>query len=156
MGRQLVYRPGSYYVTDDRTGFPQRSERTRKEWNGLRVDETVWEPRQPQDLVRGVKDQQSVPDARPLAPNVFVGPVFTQMEAAAVVGQTLIEVGSTFRFAPGSSMSVMLDNGENFTTTVDSVGAGTITMTDGLPYTAASGNNVTSNTSRVPAGQAVP
>lgn len=29
MGRKLHYKPGSFYRTDDRTGFPQRAERTR-------------------------------------------------------------------------------------------------------------------------------
>ena len=72
MGRKLHYKAGSFYRTDDRTGFPQRAERTRREWTGLIVDENVWEPRQPQDFVRGVADDQSVPEARPRAPATFV------------------------------------------------------------------------------------
>lgn len=86
MGRKLFYKPGSFYRVDDRTGFPQRAERTRRQWNDLIVDERVWEPRQPQDLVKGVVDKQSVPDARPLAPNVFVGPIYLQMTAGSGPG----------------------------------------------------------------------
>lgn len=45
---------------------------TRKEWNGLRVWVGVYEPRQPQDYVRGRKDDMRVPDARPRQPDVFL------------------------------------------------------------------------------------
>lgn len=125
MGRKLHYQPGSYYVTDDRTGFPQRSGRTRKEWTGLRVDEKVWEPRQPQDLVKGVKDNQSVPDARPLGPAQYVGPISVQTTADAVIGQTVIPVQSTFGFYDGAKIGCMTDydGGTVFFTTVESFGA---------------------------------
>ena len=72
MGRDRHYVPGSFYRVDDRTGFPTRSYRTRKEWNNLIVSERVWEARQPQDFVKGVKDDQTVPQARPLSPNTFI------------------------------------------------------------------------------------
>lgn len=154
MGRDLHYQPGSFYRVDDRTGFPQRADRTRKEWTGLIVDEGVYEARQPQDLVRGVKDQQNVPEARPLAPNVFVGPTFVQTAEAAVVGQTVLEVMSTAGFFSGCSVSCMLDSGVNFNTTLATApGAGTITLAQPLPYSMASGNLVTNNTERVPANQ---
>ena len=64
MGRKLHYKPGSYYVTDDRTGFPQRADKTRKEWTGLRVDENVWEPRQPQDFLPAPQPSRSYSFAR--------------------------------------------------------------------------------------------
>ncbi len=149
MGRHGPFEPGSFYRTDDRTGFPQRAERTKKEWNGYLVDETVWEARQPQDLVKGVKDQQSVPDARPLPPNVFVGPTFVQLSEAAVVNQIVLDLESTAGFFDGASVSIMMDNGVNFTTTEDGPpGAGTITLADPLPYSAAGGNIVTNNSHR--------
>ena len=154
MGRRLFYRPGSWYITDDRTGFPTRSGDTRREWNGLQVGVGRWEARQPQDLVKGTKDDQTVPVARPLAPNVFVGPTFTQTTAAAPIGATVIPVQSTAGFANGQSVSLMLDSGVNFNTTLAAPpGAGTITLAAGLPYTMADGNNVTNNTAHVPPGQ---
>lgn len=82
MGRKLTYRPGSFYRVDDRTGFAQRAERTAKEWDGSIVDEARFEERHPQDFVRGARDSQGVPDARPLAPDVFVGPYVTVTTAA--------------------------------------------------------------------------
>ena len=154
MGRDLRYVPGSYYSTDDRTGFPQRVERVRTEWTGLRVDESVWEARQPQDLVKGVRDQQSVPNPRPLAPNQFIGPIFGQLADAATPGQTVIVLQSTYGFSNGISISVMQDNGVNFTTTISGAPTTTdITLAAPLPYSAASGNIVTANVMNVPAQQ---
>ena len=105
---------GSFYRTDDRTGFPVRAEATAKEWNGLIVDRARFEPRQPQDLVRGVPDDQSVRDARPLAPNQFVGPVWTTTSSAIAVGADLIPVTSVAGFSIGDLVSIMLDNGSLF------------------------------------------
>lgn len=156
MGRDLHYVPGSFYRKDDRTGFARRAEDTRKEWNGLIVGTDVFEARQPQDLVKGVKDKQSVPDARPLPPNTFVGPTFVQLTARVAIHQTVIDVDSTAGFAAGDSVSVMMDNGVNFTTTLAAApGAGTLTLSAGPPYTAAEGNVVTNNAPHVPAGEGV-
>jgi len=66
------YVPGSFYRIDDRTGFKRRAYRTRKEWTGLIVDRQVWEARQPQDFVKGVFDDQTVPQPRPRSPNTFI------------------------------------------------------------------------------------
>lgn len=65
MGREFYYKPGSFYRICDRTGMAVRAERTKMEWNNLIVDERVYERRQPQDFVRGVNDNQTVPNARP-------------------------------------------------------------------------------------------
>jgi hypothetical protein len=72
MGTERFYKPGSFYRIDDRTGFAVRAERTRKEWNNLIVSDRVWEARQPQDFVKGVADNQTVPNARPRQPNPYL------------------------------------------------------------------------------------
>ena len=146
MGRKLHYKPGSFYRTDDRTGFPQRAERTRMEWNGLIVDGKVWEPRQPQDLVKGVPDVQSVPDARPLGQNIYVGPISVATTANAVIGQTSIPVQTIFGFYEGAKVGCMtdLDGGSVFFTTIASPPTGSnLVLAQGLPYTMASGNLIT-------------
>jgi hypothetical protein len=146
MGRKLHYKPGSFYRVDDRTGFPQRAERTRMEWNGLIVDEKVWEPRQPQDLVKGVPDIQSVPDARPLASHVYVGPISVQTTADAVIGQTSIPVQTTFGFYQGAKVGCMLDtdNGTVFFTTIASPPSGSnLVLASPLPGFMSSGNLIT-------------
>jgi hypothetical protein len=116
------------------------------EWNGLIVDENVWEPRQPQDLVKGVPDIQSVPDARPLAANVFVGPISVQTTANAVVGQTSIPVQTTFGFYQGAKVGCMLDldNGTVFFTNILVPPSGSnLILSRGLPGPMASGNLIT-------------
>lgn len=137
---------GSFYRTDDRTGFPQRANVTRKEWTGLIVDEKVWEPRQPQDLVKGVPDIQAVPDPRPLGSNVYVGPISVQTTANAVIGQTVIPVHTIAGFYNGARVGCMtdFDNGTVFFTTIASPpAAANLVLAAGLPYPMASGNLIT-------------
>ena len=145
MGRKLHYIRGSFYRTSDRTGFPTRAENTRREWNGLIVENKVWEPRQPQDLVKGVPDVQSVPDARPLGQNVYVGPISVQTTANAVVGQTSIPVQTTFGFYAGAKLGCMTDQdgGAVFFTTLSSISGFNLVLANPLPYTMASGNLIT-------------
>ncbi len=72
MGTELKYIPGSWYRICERTGFATRADRTKREWQGLFVRKEVFEPRQPQDFVRGVQDIQTVPYARPRPADVFI------------------------------------------------------------------------------------
>lgn len=64
--------PGDFTRTCDRTGFRVLASDTRKEWDGSMVWNQVYEPRQPQDFLRGIPDNQTVPDARPKAEPVFL------------------------------------------------------------------------------------
>ena len=73
MGTERFYKPGSFYRICDRTGFAIRAERTQMEWQNLIVDRRVYEARQPQDFVKGVADNQTVPNPRPRTPNPSVG-----------------------------------------------------------------------------------
>lgn len=104
----------------------------------------MWEPRQPQDLVRGVKDNQTVNDARPLSPAVFTGPVYVQMSEAADVGATHIYVQYLKGLTVGDKVGVMMDNGIEFMTGLQSIDASGlfIVLAAPLPYFAASGNLV--------------
>lgn len=142
MGRTLHYRPGSFYRTDDRTGFPQRAENTRKQWNNLIVDESVWEPRQPQDLVKGVKDDQTVNDARPLAPNQFVGPLYLSLSSNSSTGDTFIQLSSLAGVTVGDEIAIMLDTNVLYTTGVQGFSDGGVLIFGALPSDAASGNMV--------------
>lgn len=66
------YRPGDHYVICDVCGFKLRSTETRMRWDKLRVCEKDWEPRHPQDFVRGKRDRQRVPNPRPEATDTFL------------------------------------------------------------------------------------
>lgn len=59
------YVPGDYNVQCDRTGRKYKASECRHEWTGNLVRKQSWEPRQPQDLLRSIKDDQSVPDPNP-------------------------------------------------------------------------------------------
>lgn len=61
----------NYYAMGDNQGICDQCGRCflfsalRKRWDGAWVDDDCWEPRQPQDFVRVVRDNPSVPVARP-------------------------------------------------------------------------------------------
>lgn len=144
MGRDLHYVPGSFYRVDDRTGFPVRAGRTRKEWNGLIVSERVWEARQPQDLVRGLPDYQAVPEPRPISPNTFVGPTSVATSATAAPGATVLSVSTLQGLVVGDAVGLMLDSGVMFNTTLLAfVGASQVRLAGKIPSSAASGNLLT-------------
>lgn len=58
----------------DRCGFERALSSLKEEWTGLKVCKDCWDPRHPQDFVRGVRDDQSVPNPRPEPNDVFIGP----------------------------------------------------------------------------------
>ena len=70
----MTYKSGDYWVIDDISGFKIRSSDAVKQWDGLLVHRDHADIRNPQDFVRGRKDRQTVPDARPELADVFIGP----------------------------------------------------------------------------------
>lgn len=135
------YVPGSYYRIDDMTGFKVRVERTRKQWNNIIVREESWESRQPQDFVKGVRDDQAVPEPRPRQTDTFLGPLVTFLTAAAVAGATHLAVDNTGRMYPGDTVTLPLDNGNVFTTIIGRVIDSThLQLFDPLSYSVS--NNV--------------
>lgn len=66
------YRPGDHLSVCDRCGFTLLASEMKKTWDGLLVCPADWEPRHPQDFVRGKEDKQSVLDARPYPDTVFI------------------------------------------------------------------------------------
>lgn len=72
MGSRDYYKKGDWNCICDVCGFKRKSSEMRKRWDGVMVCQEDWEPRQPQEFVRGVPDQQSLPWTRPEAPDTFV------------------------------------------------------------------------------------
>lgn len=68
---RTYYAPGDWNVICDRCGFKYKASQMKETWDGLMVCKKDWEPRQPQDYVRGVKDNQAVPWTRPKVEVVF-------------------------------------------------------------------------------------
>lgn len=67
-----MYVPGKWSVICDRCGWKLLNTDLRREWTGLRVCDGCWDPRHPQDFVKGRADRQMPPWTRPEPPDVFV------------------------------------------------------------------------------------
>lgn len=63
---------GSWNVICDISGFKVKASETVLRWDGLRVIKRFCEERQPQDFVRGVPDDPTVPWTRPETANQFL------------------------------------------------------------------------------------
>lgn len=59
------YRPGDYWMMCQSCGFSYRYSQMARRWDGLWVCPQDWEPRHPQDMVRGRVDRQRVPHPSP-------------------------------------------------------------------------------------------
>jgi hypothetical protein len=62
---------GLWKTVCDVCGREFNSNVLRQRWDGLMVDKDCWEPRQPQDYVRGVADKMVPPWTRPEQSDVF-------------------------------------------------------------------------------------
>jgi hypothetical protein len=59
-----------------------------KQWDGEMVDRRFVDKRNPQDFVRGVKDNSALPYARPEAPDTFIAETsFGRTEACRCCGR---------------------------------------------------------------------
>jgi hypothetical protein len=63
--RPTSYTPGDWLAACFRCGATQLASTMRKQWQGYYVCANHWEPRHPQDFVRGSADVQTVPWAQP-------------------------------------------------------------------------------------------
>lgn len=172
MGTKLVFKPGSFYRICDRTGFAVRAEHTQKQWNNIIVRNRSFEERQPQDFVRGRRDDQTVPQPRPRQTNQYLGvqttinqmitialrPGWTMQGPSAGFSEGFdfgfskvipFMVQSVIGFNVGDIISIQLDNGSTFFTTaaVIDYSYNTISPATPLPYPASPGNIVTDMTS---------
>lgn len=74
MGSRDFYKKGDWNAICDVCGFKRKASEMKQRWDGVMVCEEDWEPRQPQDFVRGVPDTQSVAWTRPETPDTFLNP----------------------------------------------------------------------------------
>ena len=72
----MSYRPnyvkGNWKAICDSCGRIVLASELQQRWDGFMVDNRCWEPRQPQDFVRGVADYQAPPFTRPEPSDVFI------------------------------------------------------------------------------------
>ena len=66
------YDRGDWASICDSCGRKLKASELRQRWDGLKVCQDDWEPRQPQDFVRGVADYQAPPWTRPEPSDLFI------------------------------------------------------------------------------------
>lgn len=71
MGQSDYLKLGDHNSICDYCGFKFKGSELRGTWDGYEACRTCWQPRQPQDYVRGVLDDQSVEKSRPEGTDVF-------------------------------------------------------------------------------------
>ena len=76
----MSYISGDYWLICDVCGFRIRRSQIRKRWDGLMVCASDWEPRHPQDFVKGRVDRMAVPIARPEPVDNFLTESITDPE----------------------------------------------------------------------------
>ena len=79
MSYKSRYDRGSWAVICDSCGRKYKASELQKRWDGLMVCQDDWEPRQPQDFVRGVADNQAPPWTRPEPSDNFIPFHFTPL-----------------------------------------------------------------------------
>jgi len=72
MSYQANYTRGLWKCVCDACGRVYKNTQLRQRWDGFLVCEDDWEPRQPQDFVRGVADYQAPPWTRPEPQNQYI------------------------------------------------------------------------------------
>jgi hypothetical protein len=64
-GMRTGYKMGDWYALCDRCQKKFYASQLKLEWTGWRVCESCWEPRHPQEFLKGKRDDQNVPWTRP-------------------------------------------------------------------------------------------
>ena len=82
--RDSYYKEGSWNLSCDWCGEKIKASDARKTWDGFYVCPEHWEPRQPLDFLKGIKDNQNVPFSRPQPPDNFITQLCTINGLSAV------------------------------------------------------------------------
>jgi hypothetical protein len=112
MGRADYWLPGGWNMVCQVCGFKYKNTEMKLRWDNVWCCPEDWELRQPQDFVRGVKDQMAVPYSNPEPPNVFSGTLPTPT-GEIVVGTPALYVNGVLTAA----YTIVLPQGQvTFTT----------------------------------------
>ena len=118
MGQADFLRVGDYNAICDVCGRKFKFSRLRQKWDNTWACEQDWEPRQPQDYLKGIKDNMSVPLSRPDPPTLFLqdeivteSPVITLSFIKALLKSFAVSVSSlvtilktVYPFTPASKV----------------------------------------------------
>ena len=118
MGQADFLRVGDYNAICDVCGRKFKFSRLRQKWDNTWACEQDWEPRQPQDYLKGIMDNMSVTLSRPDPPNLFIqdeivteSPVITLSFIKALLKSLAVSVSSlvtilktVYPFTPASKV----------------------------------------------------
>jgi hypothetical protein len=77
------YKPKVWNAYCDSCGFKFKSDQLKLRWDNFMVCKHCWEPRQPQDLLRAVREtSNNLPWARPDTDGIDVGPSYVTLYIA--------------------------------------------------------------------------
>ena len=112
MGHADYLRNGDYNAICDRCGSKFKFSQLKLEWDGLYVCTAngCWEPRQPQDYVKGVRDDMAVPVSRPDQPNVFLDTIYVtpSVSIASIIKGVLKSLAVSVSSAVSVALSTTL------------------------------------------------
>ena len=81
------WKSGDHWVECERTGMVIRSSDARKEWTGLVVAKEEWEPRHPQDFLRGIVDHTAAEGLiNSESDPAYTGPISGAIAGIAIAG----------------------------------------------------------------------
>ncbi len=139
--RNAGYRPGDPWYVCDRTGLDFRQSDMRKQWDGIWVNKWDWEPRHPQDFVKGIKDHQAVYEPRPTIDSAIDNTTTTS--AASSKGTFTVTLTSVTNIADGDAIGITRDDALVQWNAVDGTPSGSVvTLLEALLDDVASGNTV--------------
>lgn len=98
------YKPGDYNAICYECGRVRKASELRKHWQGYFVCSEHWEPRHPQDFVRGVVDNQSVPNPQPESDRFI--PFCSMLDIQGVAG-----MGVAGCMVAGQKIQAFIDSG---------------------------------------------
>jgi hypothetical protein len=131
----LHYVGGDWYFLDMYSGMKVRAAKARRQWDNVITSGTHFSPRQPQDMVQGVRDDQAVPWALPRQVNQFTV-IATFVTAFAGRRSLSMQVDSAVGFQIGDRCQVPLDDGNLFTFTLSGIVGNVLSWASpGLPGT---------------------
>lgn len=95
--RNPGYKPGGHWVECQRTGKVIRVQDAKEEWTGLIVAKEEWEPRHPQDMLRGRHDDIAAKGlVVPESAGKDTGPITSAIAGIAIAGVAVAGSGEGY------------------------------------------------------------
>ena len=137
---KTTYRLGDWVFVCDQCGGKRHASTGKRDWQGLFVCPECFDIRNPQDFVKGVKDNQTVPWARS---GIVQTMGTTAVKTAASKGDLTLDIDSISDLADEDSIGIVMDDGTTDWKLINGTPAGnTVTFNNPLIYSAAVDNTV--------------